>query len=99
MSLTEIITKQTPHLTPTLLLGACAVLLPALTVLDSAMDNLATKPNVQWYDFVKVVGLVGIGAISGLQSFMNQTYGRFMAAKEERRKLTETEFLQQQVKV
>lgn len=89
MGLTEFSKNQTPHLTPVILLGGCAVLLPALTVLAASMDILGQMQAVRWYDGLKVVGLVGVAAISGLQNFMNQTYGRYREDKQKQ----ETELL------
>lgn len=89
VGLTEFTKIQTPHITPVILLGGCAVLLPLLTVLAASMDALGSMPQVRWYDVVKVFGLAGVAAISGLQNFMNQTYGRYREDKQKQ----ETELL------
>ena len=83
-AVTDFFHRQTPHLTPTLIIGGCAILIPFFSSLANGMDTLEMKLNVNWYDIIKVYCIAAVGGLSGLQSFMSQSFGRYMKAREDK---------------
>ena|SRR5712671_7819187 len=85
MGITDFIHKQTPHLTPVLILGGCSFFGPFLGIFSTGMHNLATTKDIPnlWLETLSIVGHSGEVGTLGLFAFMSQAYGRFIKAKED----------------
>ncbi len=82
MGATEFFRKQTPHFTPVLIKGWCALTRPAMLVFVSEMTRIIEKPVIRWYDFGIMLGLMYVAGIGGLENFMDRAYSRLMDDKE-----------------
>src|ERR1044072_1479809 len=102
MGLTELVRRQTPHLTPVLVLGTAAFCAPAFTVFAVECKSMAKDKAIisPWFELCGAVGLSASAGFNGLFLWMNQTWGRYSPAKDEeykkRLELTETAWARQQ---
>lgn len=100
MGVTEIIHKQTPHLTPVVMVCGGLVLANMATSLTPVLKDMQVKARTtgcDWFDFgIFLLALSGsIGTT--IVAFMNGSYTRYRDEKSRQIKvLTETEFHKQE---
>ena len=91
MGLTSFLHKQTPHFTSVVVLGISAFCGPAFIVFAVECKSIAKDktmdPKNIWFEFGGAFGMSMGAGFNGLFLWMNQSWAKHQAVKEEDRKL------------